>query len=260
MGFDNQTVWKHPLVKQFMKGVRREHKIHRSLVPSWDLTLVLKALTTPPFEPLESVSLKHLTLKVALLIALTTAKRVSDLHALSTSPDCMRFDERSSKVALKANPAFIPKNAHSVCVPVNLQAFHPPPFASEEDRKLNSLCPVRALRIYVDRLAPYRQGNQLFVSWDARTKGKPVTKVTISNWIVQAIRLAYTSQQVDPPQALRAHSTRGMAASWALHKGVSIQEICTAASWATSSTFATYYNLDVAAPSVAHAVLQAAVP
>ena len=260
VGIDNQTMWKHPLVKQFMKGVRREHRVNRSLVPSWDLSLVLKALTTEPFEPLQAVNLKCLTLKVALLVALTTAKRVSDLHALSTSPECMRFDDRSTKVTIKANPAFIPKNALSVCVPVDLQAFHPPPFTSDEDRRLNCLCPVRALRIYVDRTAPFRIGNQLFVSWGTKTKGKPVTTVTISNWIVEAIRQAYTSQGVEPPQALRAHSTRGMAASWALYKGVSIQEVCTAASWSTPSTFATYYNLDVAAPSLAHAVLGAAAP
>ena len=213
-----------------------------------------------PFEPLQTVSMKCLTLKVALLVALTTAKRVSDLHALSTSPECMRFDDRATKVTIKANPAFLPKNAFSVCVPVDLQAFHPPPFTSDEDRRLNCLCPVRALRIYMDRTDPFRIGNQLFVSWGARTRGKPVTTVTISNWIVQAIRMAYTNQGVEPPQALRAHSTRGMAASWALHKGVSIQEVCTAASWSSSSTFATYYNLDVAAPTLAHAVLGAAAP
>ena len=60
---------------------------------------------------------------------------------------------------------------------------------------------------------------------------------------------AYSSTGIQPPEALRAHSTSGMSASWALLKGVSIQDGCTAASWASPLTFARFYSLDVTAPS-----------
>ena len=135
--------------------------------------------------------MKFLSLKTTLLVALTTAKRISDIHALSVSSECMRFDV--GKVVLKPNSAFIPKNLLSTCEPVELWAFHPPPFASDEERRLHCLCPVRALRAYVDRSKVGRKSNQLFVSWDTRTLGKPVTKVRLSQWIVEAIQLAYTS-------------------------------------------------------------------
>lgn len=52
-------------------------------VPSWDLVLVLEALCEPPFEPIKSVDMKFLSYKSALLLALTDAKQVGDLHALS---------------------------------------------------------------------------------------------------------------------------------------------------------------------------------
>ncbi|KAL7851538.1 hypothetical protein AOLI_G00218940 [Acnodon oligacanthus] len=56
-------------------------------------------------------------------------------------------------------------------------------------------------------------------------------------------------------EGLRAHSTRGMATSWALFRGVSVQDLCTAASWASGNTFVRFYRLDVTGPPLAHAVL-----
>ena len=63
-------------------------------------------------------------------------------------------------------------------------------------------------------------------------KGLPASKQTITNWIVQAISLAYQVRSLPSPLAVRAHSTRGMASSRALLSGVPIHEICDAAGWA----------------------------
>ena len=67
--------------------------------------------------------------------------------------------------------------------------------------------------------------------------------------------MAHVSAGVPVPGQLRAHSTRGVASSWALTRGASVQEICDAANWSTPLTFDTFYKLDVATSSVAHAVL-----
>ena len=53
--------------------------------------MVLDALSRPPFEPLQHVELKVLSFKTALLLALASAKRVSDIHALSVSASCLQF-------------------------------------------------------------------------------------------------------------------------------------------------------------------------
>ncbi len=50
-----------------------------------NLSVVLEGLVAAPFEPLESVPERILTLKVTLLLALTSLKRVGDLQALSVS-------------------------------------------------------------------------------------------------------------------------------------------------------------------------------
>ncbi|XP_029968087.1 uncharacterized protein LOC115403361 [Salarias fasciatus] len=256
VGFGGKTVSQHPLVCRFMKGARRLLPVCRPLAPPWDLAVVLNGLSRAPFEPLEEVSLKHLSLKTALLLALASAKRVSDIHALSVHSSCTQFAPGNARVSLKPHLAFVPKVVGS-CSPIVLTAFSPPPFSSPEERRLHMLCPVRALRIYMDRTMGFREGDQLFVSWARPCRGRPITKQRLSHWIVGAIALAYTCQGLQAPVGLRAHSTRGLAASWALCKGVSIQEICAAASWSSPLTFVRFYKLDIPALSLAHAVLTA---
>ena len=255
IGFEGTSVGQHPIVARFMKGARRQLPVSKSIIPPWDLALVLDSLTQPPFEPLDIVDLKFLTLKTALLLALTTTKRVSDIHALSVHPECTYFTDNNDRVVIKPNPSFVPKNPLTTCVPVELQAFHPPPFNSQEDQRLHYLCPVRALRSYVTRTKDLRKSEQLFVSWAKQCRGQPVTKQRLSHWLVEAIQLAYSSMGQQPPEGLRAHSTRGMSASWALFKGISLQDICAAASWSSPMTFARFYSLDVTAQPLAHAVL-----
>ena len=50
-------------------------------IPNWDLSLVLLALTRPPFEPLAKADLKILTFKTVFLLALASDKRHSEIHA-----------------------------------------------------------------------------------------------------------------------------------------------------------------------------------
>jgi hypothetical protein len=72
----------------------------RHLIPFWDLSVVLYGLQRAPFEPLESVNLKILSLTTALLIVLTSIKRVGDLQAFSVSESCLEFGPASSHIIL----------------------------------------------------------------------------------------------------------------------------------------------------------------
>ncbi len=129
--------------------------------PSWDLSIVLAGLQRGPFAPLDSVELKFLSLKTVLLTALTSIKRVGDLQAFSVSEECLVFGPVYSYLVLRPRPGYMPK------VPttpfrdqvVNLQAL----LSEEADPALALLCPVRALRIYVDRTRSVRSSEQLFV-------------------------------------------------------------------------------------------------
>ncbi len=240
-----QLVGRDNSVVRFLKGARRLNPPRPLTVPTWDLPTVLRALKGPPFEPLQSTNLRSLSLKTALLLALASVKRVGDLQALSISPACLEFGPNDSKVVLKPRHGYVPKVLSTPfrAQVITLSALPP----SEEDRELSLLCPVRALRIYFERSAPFRRTEQLFVGFGNRAKGHPVTKQRLSKWIVDAVMLAYSSLGLQCPIGVRAHSTRGIASSWAWSSGVSITEICAAAGWATPSTFARFYNLDIPA-------------
>ncbi len=158
---DGRSLGKHDLIGRFLKGARRMNPSRSPLVPSWDLSIVLPRLQRGPFEPLDSVELKFLSLKTALLTALTSIKRVGDLQSFSVNEDCLVFGPVYSHVALRPRPGYVPKVPTTPCCDqvVNLQALP----SEEADPSLALLCPVRALCIYVDRTRSFRSSEQLFV-------------------------------------------------------------------------------------------------
>ncbi len=212
-------------------------------ITSARVSLVLRALQQGPFESLQTVEPKFLSMKTLLLLALASIKRVGDLHAFSVDDSCLQFGPADSQIILRPRPGYVPK------VPttpfrdqvVSLQALPP----EEADPALALLCPVRALRHYVDRTQSFRTSDQLFVCHGGRQKGNAVSKQRMAHWIVDAITLAYQAQVVPCPFRLRAHSTRSVASSWALARGTSLTDICRAAGWATPNTFARFYSLRV---------------
>ncbi len=120
---------------------------------------------------------------------------------------------------------------------VTLHPFHPPPFASSKDERLHMLCPVRALKLYVDRSKVWRKSSQLLVCFGAGRRGLATSKQRISHWVRDAISLAYEARNLPSPLSLRAHSTRGVASSQALFRGVPLEDICVAAGWSSPHTF-----------------------
>ncbi len=148
-----------------MHGAKRLRPVRPPSFPSWDLSVVLKDLLGPLFEPLESAPVRILTLKVTLLLAMASFKRVGDLQALSVS----EFAPGLVKAFLR--PGYVPKvlstsfRSHVVV----LQAFSPSPSSEGDDHRL--LWPVRALKMYVDRSSQWRQSLQLLVCFGAGRKG-----------------------------------------------------------------------------------------
>ncbi len=180
---------KYDLVVRFLRRARRLHFPRPPSLPSWDLALVLRALQTAPFESLQSVKLKFLSMK--------TLPGVGHLQAFSVDESCLEFGPAESSVTLRPQPGYVPK------VPttpfrdqvVNLQALP----LEEAYPALALLCPVRALRQYVDRIQIFRTSEQLFVCYGGQQKGKAVSKQRMAHWIVDAITLAYESQGVPCP-------------------------------------------------------------
>ncbi len=124
---------------------------------------------------------------------------------------------------------------------VNLQALP----SEEAGAALALLCPIRALRIYVDRTRSFRSSEQLFDCHGGQQKGKAVSKLRLAHWIVDTVALAYQSQGEPCPLGVRAHSTLSVVSFHALAHGAFLEDICRAAGWATPNTFARFYSLRI---------------
>ncbi len=168
---------------------------------------------------------------------------MGDLQAFSVNDLCLEFGPADSSATLRPRPSYVPKVPSNPFWDqvVNLQALP----LEEAAPALALLCPVRALRQYMDRTQSFRTSEQLFVCYGGQQKGKAVSKKRMAHWIVDAIILAYEALSAPCPLRLRAHSTKGVASFGALACGASLADICRAAGWATPNMFIGFYSLRV---------------
>ena len=228
------NVSKDENLTRLLDSFHRDRPKGRRGIPSWNLSLVLHQLTKAPFEPLKEASLKHLTFKTVFLLALGSGKRRSEIHAWLHKN--IRHQSDWSKVSLYPSPSFLSKNQLAKEGPDSVAPVVIPALAPSLDRSLKgdrSLCPVRALRYYLDRTADLRQNKELvFVSFK---KGfdKDISPATISSWIKQTVILCYelSDQAALTLHQVKAHDVRAFAASKAFQSGISLDQILSACHW-----------------------------
>ena len=138
---------------RLLDSFHRDKPKGRRGVPSWNLSVVLHQLTKAPFEPLRKASLKHLTFKTVFLLALGSGKRRSEIHAWLYKN--IRHQENWSQVSIYPSPSFLSKNQLARDGPASVAPVVIPALAPTLDK---SLCPVRALRYYLDRTKDLRKG------------------------------------------------------------------------------------------------------
>ena len=127
--------------------------------------------------------------------------------------------------------------------PLVLPTLFPNP-TTDTERILHMLDVRRALAFYVARSKEFRLSNKLFLCYFGHKRCLPASSSTLSRWLISSITLAYQLQRKDPPEGLRAHSTRAMASLTAL---LDVPDIYRSATWLNVSTFITHYRLDLRA-------------
>ena len=167
LGISAVNISKDENLIRLLDSFHRDRPKGRTGIPSWNLSLVLHQLTKTPFESLKEASLKHLTFKTVFLLALGSGKRRSEIHAWQNKN--IRHQSDWSKVSLYSSPSFLSKNQLAKEGPESVTPVIIPALAPTLDRSLKSdrsLCPVRALRYYLDRTSDLRQNKELvFVSF-----------------------------------------------------------------------------------------------
>ena len=234
---DGSTVSSSTPLSHLIRGMFLERPPTRKLVPSWDLGSVLSSLSRSPFEPASDSSLHNLTIKTAFLLAVATARRRSELHALTLEPGHIRWEPGG--VRLIPHLQFLTKNQSINFSPPDIFVPSLTAFSSVAEDKW--WCPVRALKYYIARTQPMRGDvKQLFIT--TIQPHRPASVTTIARWISEAIVSPVTDNRGSKSQA---HETRSVSTSWAHLLGVSIPDIMKAACWKNPTTFTSCYLKDV---------------
>jgi hypothetical protein len=96
-----------PQLTSLIHNFYKQNPTRRPTPPTWDLSFVLRALQCAPFEPIDVVPLKFVTLKTAFLLAFATARRRSELHALLETK--MEHAPYWKSVTIYTDPTFVAK-------------------------------------------------------------------------------------------------------------------------------------------------------
>ena len=175
LGNTTFNISKDDNLTRLLDSFHRDRPRGRRGIPSWNLSLVLHQLTKAPFEPLKEASLKHLTFKTVFLLALGSGKRRSEIHAWQHKN--IRHQSDWSKVSLFPSPSFLSKNQLAKEGPESVAPVVMPALAPTLDRSLKSdrsLCPIRALRYYLDRTSDRVKNWSLSPSRKVSTRTSPL--------------------------------------------------------------------------------------
>ena len=160
LGSQGELILKSLELNSLIASFTRDRPKPNRSIPTWDLSLVLLGLIKPPFEPLSEAPLKWLTYKT-----LASGKR-SEIHAWTHSSISSR--RNWSEVTVSPSPAFLAKNQLASDGPDSIKPVVIPALTTMLNSSLvedKSLCPVRALKVYLDKTKSLRKGKALlFVS------------------------------------------------------------------------------------------------
>ena len=206
-----------PLLKFFMKGAFNKNPPKPKYKCIWDVSIMLNFLKAMGDNA--SLSLRQISLKLTMLIALTTGQRVQTIASLSLQ----------SLFFTNAGISIILDGLLKTTTPQNRNTQIDLMYYPDKD-----LCVVKCLECYLARIDSCRQSNRVLVSYVAPHKA--VSSETISRWLKQTL----SDAGIDTTK-YSAHSTRVAAASKAATK-LDIGNIMASVGWKSSKTFEKFYH------------------
>ena len=216
--------------------------------PAWDVALVLQCLTNQPYEPIREAEKRFLAQKTLFLIALASAKRVGEFHALSYR---VSHTTDWKEVSFSFVPGFVAKTQGQSSFDPRFENFTIPALPkSSSSPNGRLLCPVRVIKRYLDRTAQHcPRCERLFIT-SGRTR-KEISKNTVSFWLRKVISLAYqlSGKPLPSPSPL-ARETRGIAPSLLFKKNYAISQVLKAGTWRHHTTFTRHYLRDLSHKSL----------
>ena len=201
-------------------------------------------MTGAPYEPLQTCEERFLAQKALFLLALASAKRIGELHALLYHVSRTRG---WGEVSFSFVAGFVTKTQDPSSLAPRFEGFSVPALPNVRNNcNGRLLCPVRAVRCYLDRTAAHRPCCELLfvTAWCSK---KEISKTTVSFWLRKTISLAYQLSGTEQPvPAPRAQETRGVAPSLLFKKSFTVDQVLKAGTWRKHTTFTRQYLRDIA--------------
>ncbi|KAK2551172.1 hypothetical protein P5673_027932 [Acropora cervicornis] len=217
---DGTTVGCDPLVSRLLKGIYNLRPPLPRYSSTWDVSVLTQYLGT--LFPLNSLSLKQLTLKTVSLCALCSAGRSQTLGALSIS-NLVQHKESIQFIVTERLKTSRPGKPSVIVI-----------FPSVPSKP--HVCPMSTVSAYITRNCNLRNPTdfRLFISFVKPHRA--VSPATISRWIKTVLSDAGIDISI-----FKAHSVRGAATSAAYNKGVPVENILKLANWSNESTSRRFY-------------------
>ena len=217
---DGTTVGCDPLVSRLLKGIYNLRPPLPRYSSTWDVSVLTQYLGT--LFPLNSLSLKQLTLKTVSLCALCSAGRSQTLGALSIS-NLVQHKESIQFIVTERLKTSRPGKPSVIVI-----------FPSVPSKP--HVCPMSTVSAYITRNCNLRNPTdfRLFISFVKPHRA--VSSATISRWIKTVLSDAGIDISI-----FKAHSVRGAATSAAYNKGVPVENILKLANWSNESTSRRFY-------------------
>jgi len=218
ISIDGIKAGEHPVVVRFMTGIFNRKPCFPRYTETWDPQIVLDYLCSYP--DVKDMSLKQLTLKLTMLMALVSAQRTQTLQLLSIEymvrkPDVFTFKVMS---LLKQSSASGGKQRH--LAPIGFKKY-------TGDKRL---CVYTMLEEYLHRTSSYRGSCLQLLLCYTKPFG-PASKDTIRRWLKEVMMQSGIDTTLFKP-----HSTRSASTSKAVSNSVPINDILTTAGWRSTST------------------------
>ena len=219
---DGKPVGQHPKVCAILKGVFNQRPPQPRYVFIWDVQTVLNHIKSE-WGCVEALSDKLLTLKLVMLLALTSASRSSAIHHLD-----IRY-----KVKYNEKYVFKFHKLHK-----SWRYGKPSPdvefykFSDDKD-----LCVVTTIDEYINRTEKWRGENKTQLLLSFIEPHEEVSSSTVSRWIKETLKLSGIDINT-----FKGHSTRSASSSKAGSAGLSVSDILNRGSWSQESTWQRFYN------------------
>lgn len=215
-----QDIGNNPLIKRFMRGIFQLKPALPRYNVTWNVNKVLEFLKDLPTDG--SITLRLLSMKLAVLLALTTGQRCQTLSLIDINSIELHTDHLKIRIANVLKQTKPNKHLPEICI---------------ERYPDVQICVVNTLKEYLRKTQAIRKSSTLFVI--TQKPHSPASKSTISSWIKLVLHLSGIDTSIFKP-----HSTRSASASEAI-KNVSVDTVIRTAGWTKENTFRKFYKRPV---------------